>query len=262
MTKHDFTQKKRGRQSNIKVGYEFTSKEGYKCRVVHYQDKDNVTVEIQDNHKCKVTTYASSIRRGIIRNPYHPTVFGVGYLGEGDAVITINDKRSPEYAMWQDMLRRCYDPKYQERNKTYVGCTVHPDWLNFQVFVKWLVNNEYYGLGYELDKDIVKRGNKCYCPKYCRLVPKEINTMVFEKREGSGNLPLGVCKRRNTYKASIRMLGKKYHLGTFPTPIEASNAYLTAKSGIFRFMASKWMGKVDKDVIDVILRRAAEYAKA
>lgn len=40
---------------------------------------------------------------------------------------------------------------------------------------------------------------------------------------------LGVGKSRSKFRARITVLGKKVHLGTFPTPEEAHQAYLIAK---------------------------------
>lgn len=63
---------------------------------------------------------------------------------------------------------------YLPKNKpTYEGCTVCDEWLYFSNFKKWFDEN--YIEGFQLDKDIIIRGNKVYSPQTCCFVPKEIN---------------------------------------------------------------------------------------
>ena len=82
------------------------------------------------------------------------------------------------------MLKRCYDPKYQEKEPTYKGCTVENHLLNFQHMCKWLEEN-YYEIPGEtmcLDKDILCKGNKIYSRNTCIFVPERIN-LLFVKHE-------------------------------------------------------------------------------
>lgn len=61
---------------------------------------------------------------------------------------------------------RCYDVKYSKKHPTYKDCTVCEEWHNFQTFAKWFDEN-YYEIEntiMDLDKDILKNGNKIYCP--------------------------------------------------------------------------------------------------
>lgn len=72
-------------------------------------------------------------------------VHGVG-INDADYVTQkletigyVNGKRKqkrvwicPFYRTWSNMLDRCYSFKYQERNKTYIGCTVTDEWLTLQ----------------------------------------------------------------------------------------------------------------------------------
>lgn len=81
------------------------------------------------------------------------------------------------------MIERCYDPKYQDRSPTYIGCSVDNEWLNFQNFAEWLTNHDYYNLGYDLDKDLLTKGSKIYSPLHCSLIPSEINVAIITERE-------------------------------------------------------------------------------
>ena len=55
-----------------------------------------------------------------VKDKLTPTVLGVGFVGEGRFRITINGKITSEYAVWQNMLARCYSSKYHLKNPTYI----------------------------------------------------------------------------------------------------------------------------------------------
>lgn len=105
-----------------------------------------------------------------------PTVFGVGYLGYGPYKAYISgSKPTQHYKIWKAMLARCYrkNPDGSQYYKSYVGCSVHPDWHNMQVFSKWYYDNYPDGAipgAYQLDKDIKRPGNKIYGPYTCLFV--------------------------------------------------------------------------------------------
>ena len=48
----------------------------------------------------------------------------------------------PYYQTWTNMLNRCYSIKYQERNKTYIGCSVSEEWKTFSNFRSWMMTKD------------------------------------------------------------------------------------------------------------------------
>lgn len=119
------------------------------------------------------TTTAGNINKGSVKDPYKPSVFGVGFLGNGKFFANSRRVRNEAYICWHNMLRRCYCPKEKERQPWYEACSVEPCWLNFQVFAKWYYEN--FKEGYELDKDMKVSGNKVYGPNTCQFVHPTIN---------------------------------------------------------------------------------------
>src|SRR5699024_785165 len=76
--------------------------------------------------------WRAMIQRGTIktRDPLLPTVAGVGYLGEGRF-----DPSTRIYALWYNMIRRCYDkrdPGYRYYGAR--GVTVSPIWHDYSMF--------------------------------------------------------------------------------------------------------------------------------
>ncbi len=57
-------------------------------------------------------------------NPYDRTVYNIGYLGEGKYKTYNNEKVTPQYQTWKDMLKRCYSIKEIEKYPTYKKCSV------------------------------------------------------------------------------------------------------------------------------------------
>ena len=131
-------------------------------------------------------------KKGEIKCPYEPRVFGVGYLGEGKYTPTENGKINEYYDIWHHMIRRCYDPKSQEKNPTYKGCTVEDYLLNFQNMGEWLEENYYKvpGETMNLDKDILHKGNKIYSRETCIFVPHRINSLFTKCYMSRGKNPI------------------------------------------------------------------------
>ena len=87
-------------------------------------------------------------------NSLKPTVYKIGYLGKGYYVPS-----QPYYEIWKQMLRRCYDFKNQEiKHPSYIECSVHESWLNYQNFGKFCIDNK-YSKELFIDKDILLKGN-------------------------------------------------------------------------------------------------------
>ena len=79
------------------------------------------------------------------------------------------------FNVWNRMLRRCYDESLHKEHPKYAECRVCDEWMLFSTFERWF--NEHYILGWELDKDILVKGNTIYAPETCCFVPHEINLL-------------------------------------------------------------------------------------
>ena len=117
------------------------------------------------------TVRMEHVIKGKVKDPLHRSVFGVGFIGVGEFKVSVNRKSTKAYQCWVGMLERCYSKKLHKKYPTYIGCTVHPDWHNFQTFAKWYQDN--YPVGgdkYQLDKDLLVEGNKVYSKDTCMFV--------------------------------------------------------------------------------------------
>lgn len=182
-------------------------------------------------------------------------------IGVNDAEHTINVDKNliPAYSAWLNMMRRCYDPAHIAKYPTYAGCSVCDEWLHFSNFERWFANN--YRDGYDLDKGILKRGNKVYCPEYCAYVPKKINYLFCKSNAKRGEFPIGVSfkgqdKRKKRFKAYMLVNRSQVHLGYYDNPDDAFLAYKGAKEDYIKAVAEEcfYNGEIDKRVYDALMK--------
>lgn len=157
--------------------------EGYTVEIIDYVDRHHVLAKFKDRPDLQVWSTFQNIKNGQIKNPYHRSVYGLGYYGSGKYAARINNVKTEEYVKWFSMFTRCYNKEYQKRQPTYIGCQVAEEFWNFQNFAEWY-NAKKYVCNYplELDKDLLYEGNKIYAPSKCCLIPKEINNVINYRR--------------------------------------------------------------------------------
>ncbi len=225
-----------------RVGQKFITNEGYEVEVIEYFGVRNCTVQFKNGLKL-YNVFLANLLKGCIKNPNHPSICGVGYLGAGKYKAS-NDNKS--YSIWRSTIQRCYNRSYQKRHPTYIGCSVDKRWYNFQVFAEWFENN--YKDGFELDKDVLTKGNKIYSPETCRFIPQEINCLFTKRQNCRGGLPIGVVKSRKRFIAQIQLGNGSKYLGTFDTPEEAFHAYKIAKEVYIKEVADEWRDRIDDEI--------------
>lgn len=221
----------------------------------------DVWVRFIETNNLVQTNYAN-FKKGIVKNPYDKSVWGVGYIGEGDYKISINGKKTPQYILWSNMINRCYNKIFHSKQPTYENCTVCDEWYNFQTFAEWYDEN-YYSLNEEkmnLDKDILVKGNKIYSPDTCVFVPHFINTLFIKNDILRGNLPIGVIwhKRDRKYRAQCNKNGKVSTLGSYNTPEEAFEKYKSYKEWLINEIAATYKDKIPFKLYDAMINYQVE----
>lgn len=187
-------------------------------------------------------------------------LFGVG----------INDMYSETgtkcHSVWRNMLARCYGKREQKRHPTYIGCTMCDEWKTYSNFKKWFDENFTKDMdeigGYEIEKDIIKKSNKVYCPEFCCFVPRRINILLTNRKRFRGNLPVGVTSNEsgNKFRASIDKDGASVFLGSFDSAEDAFAAYKKAKEDYIKDVASVYFSKglITERVRDALFRYEIE----
>lgn len=240
------------------LGKVFTSNKCGDFTVIDYQNSDNVTVKFLKTGYV-TTIQAYHIKDGAIKDRMHPSVYGVGVLGEAQA--SDNGKKLPEYRVWRGLLARCYNSKTKLKTPSYDGCTVSDNFKHYSYFKDWCSSQIGFGeVGWELDKDILVRGNKVYSENTCVFVPKEVNLLLLTAKGIRGTHPIGVAfhKRSGSYRATISEYDKQVHLGSYASSEDAFNAYKVAKEAYVKEVANKWKDKVDVRVYEALMNYQVE----
>ena len=244
---------------NDRTGERFKNRDelgGYEFIIVEYNNYNDLWIEFQDKYRARVHTSYAWCKKGIIKNPYHPSVLGVGFIGQGKYKATINNNKTKCYTHWQNMLERCYDSKLKERLPTYIGCSVCEEAHCLQDFGEWFDENYYEIEGEQmcLDKDILVKGNKEYRFDRMVFVPQRINVLFVKGDAMRGDLPIGVCynKKSNKYQAYCKTLEHLKYLGYYDTPHEAFLAYKTFKEQYIKQVADEYKGKIPDRLYDAM----------
>ncbi len=162
-----------------------------------------------------------------------------------------------EYRLWCNMLNRCYGEKYQQKCPTYSGCLVSENFKYFQYFAKWCQSQIGFGLAmYQLDKDILTRGNKVYSETTCVFVPRRINNLLIKSDTIRGEHPIGVSydSRDHVYRAYCKDGSYNMkHLGFFDCAESAFNVYKVYKEALIRRVATDHKSSIDPRVFDALM---------
>lgn len=154
------------------------------------------------------------------------------------AVINGKSIQCHFYVRWKRMIDRCYSKKYQEVRPTYIGCSVCKEWLLFSNFKLWMSSQDWKGK--QLDKDIIKYGNKVYSPDTCVFISLALNSLLNNSEQCRRVYPQGVTRAKSKGKFIAQIWnGKSIMLGRFSSVPEASGAYKNAKRRIILVAAEK-----------------------
>lgn len=251
---------------NERVNEEKYNNQGCLMKIVEYKDSRNIIVEFQDRYKAKIHTAYDAFKRGVAKNPYHPSVYGVGMLGV-KYPSKVNGKNTKEYITWQNMIKRSFSKKEKEEHPTYKDVTCCKEWLCFENFYEWLHSQKNFqkwfdGYRWDLDKDILIKGNKIYSPETCCLVPNNVNKLFVKRDNARGKMPIGVAKNREGFRAECKnpIKNKIDTSTTYPTIEQAFQEYKVIKENIIKQVAQEEYnkGNITKKCYDAMMKYKVE----
>ena len=237
------------------VGKVFKSTSSGDFKVLKYKDSKNVEIQFL-NTGYEVTVELGHIKSGLIKDQYSPSVYGVGIFGT-KYPSKVSGIHTKEYTLWCNMLQRCYSTTLKKQRPTYVGCEVSDKFKSYEYFYEWCQSQVGFGIvGFELDKDLLTKGNKVYSEDSCVFLPIEINTVLTKCTSSRGEYLIGThwSNSNKAFVARVRKnKGEQERLGSFNTEIEAFNAYKEAKENYLKELANKWKGKIDDRAYDALM---------
>lgn len=183
-------------------------------------------------------------------------VKGVGVNDMPKGSISHKSQCLPFYQTWTNLLSRTHLESFWIKQPAYRGCTMSPEWLTLSIFKEWYDEN--FVEGWQLDKDLLIRGNMHYSPETCRYVPKALNTFDNQSKSGTtGTAERKGFNLKKPWQAFINIEGskKKKMLGYHETQAEAYHAHFVAKTEQAHILVDRYRGQVSDDVLDSILNR-------
>lgn len=160
--------------------------------------------------------YKANMKAGQVKDKYSPSVLGIGIIGE----TSLSDNRR-EYAVWKNILHRCYDLTNKDYNSYGgKGVRVSPDWFYFENFLNDIKSIKGYDYllfkegKIQLDKDYLQKGvgsrEKIYSKETCVFLSPEQNYSLqdyspFETKFYSTN-PEGLTRKHS----GLRPFERKY----------------------------------------------------
>lgn len=229
-------------------------------KVLKYNDSKNVEIQFLKTG-FEATVELGNIKSGGVKDPYVPSVYGVGISGT-KYLIRVNGILTKEYELWKSMLQRCYSTTLKKQRPTYIGCEVSDNFKSYEYFYEWCHKQiGFSNKNWHLDKDLLVKGNKVYSESACIFIPQEINSMLLKSDKKRGEYLIGVSwnKRNKAFVAMVsKNKGNPEYLGYFNTELEAFNAYKTAKEIYIKELANKWEGKIDDRAYEALMNYAVE----
>ena len=159
-------------------------------------------------------------------------------------------------------MSRCYCDKFHVKCPTYKDCSVSDNFKYYPYFKEWCNNQIGFnvlddkGNHFELDKDLLIKGNKVYSEDTCCFIPREINVALIYNQTKKGNHPIGVSysKVNNKFVVYVKKgEGSREYLGYFEDASVAFLAYKASKEAYLKELAKKWKDKIDPRVYEALI---------
>lgn len=187
-------------------------------------------------------------------------VRGIGYKGM-EYPSTKEGIPVKEHNVWDNMLHRCTN-KYWVKYPAYIGTTCSENFKSYTFFYEWcqrqvgFCSRDEKGRIFQLDKDLLIRGNNCYSEDTCVFIPQAINKLLTKTNALRGEYPIGVhfCNRDKNFKATCNN-GKKIQvrIGSYSTKEEAFIAYKNYKEMVIKQVAEKYKEQIDPRAYTALL---------
>ena len=138
------------------------------------------------------------------------------------------------YGVWALMKNRCYNEKLKDMRKSYSGVTVCDEWMIFDNFKHWFIEN--YINGSQIDKDAVSPGNTIYSPSTCCFVTRHIN-ILLPGRKAISNKLTGITPAKNGFNVKVSNRYSHYEFKGIKTLEGAIKKYRETKLSVIRLEA-------------------------
>lgn len=179
-----------------------------------------------------------------------------GWYNSGKHPTRVGNKKQKACQLWENLKQRsCEMGKgyLTNRQQSYAESTCCDEWKDYSVFYEWFEEQKASGRfqeGWELDKEVLKSGNKHYCPEYCCFIPKALNCILTAPRADSkgyrGVTRIGPLNYAATIQTGVGNITTKKG---FKTPEEAFAYYAEQKKRHILDVLDNYRDVLQDDVV-------------
>ncbi|HCT1656977.1 TPA: hypothetical protein OTP48_003766, partial [Acinetobacter baumannii] len=190
-------------------------------------------------------------------------IFGVG-INDWNTPVRKDGKLIKEYYLWSGVIQRCYSETFQKRQPAYKGVTCSEDWLtlsNFEKDIQGKANfDKCLNERWQLDKDILFKGNKHYSNETTCFVPPAINLLFCKSDSARGDYPIGVTfnKWKGKFQAQLKVNGHNKMCQKFDNAMDAFYWYKNEKEKEIKRVANLYKDQLDSKVYHTLINYEVE----
>lgn len=161
-------------------------------------------------------------------------------------------------------MTRTSDSKYKNNHPTYQNVYLCTEWNDFNVFSKWILGQNNFNKimtdEFHLDKDIIVKNNKIYCPDFCCIVPQRVNKLFTKRDSERGECPIGVRKKNQKYESRCSDNCESVYLGVYTSIEQAFGMYKQYKENVIKKVAQEEYscGNIIKECYEAMMNYVVE----
>lgn len=240
-----------------RVGEKFTHPIYGEYKIIDYQGAKKVTVEFESGYMNTTSYY--KIKNGKGFRDRFKTI--KAFIGDVNTLNMSKSDINKAYNLWYNVLTRSSNVENSKVHPCYQDVVCGVDFLTFVNFANWCDKQAGFRRnGYELDKDILKKGNRTYTAEFCCFVPKYINSLTLSTKSNRGELPIGVSEQDGGYtvKVSRPKIGEKRYVGFYKDYKEAFLKYKEVKESYIKVVAELYKEEIDEKVYNALYNFSIE----
>lgn len=132
--------------------------------------------------------------------------------------------------------------------KAYEGVEISDSFKDAQRFCDWAVQQKGWGLGYQLDKDLLSGDCKIYSEDTCVFLPREINFALATTKKNHAKVG-----GDGYYTLNIRLSGKEIMVPGFESADSALDAYRKYREAYVRKLATEYREVISEEAYEALM---------
>lgn len=162
---------------------------------------------------------------------------------------------------YKSMLNRTIGLKdgfeLDSRKRTYINCKLCDEWLDYDNFLKWTIDN-YWTYKDEvmcIDKDLLIPNNKLYSPDTCVFLPNSFNVAIALNKSSKYGL-CGVYNNGGRNKCWVGRAQRRDKIirKSFYTPLDAQKWYIQEKNNYIHQLAEDDKNLIPQNVYEAMIK--------